>query len=636
MSDTVYKKQKIKKLQNIKHIFSIDSYIKELLKDLKTVQLPEDLEDKVEINWINDINKKYGDLTTNIAFKIFNIQKQKFSSRFELAQKIAQELKQNPKSLDIFTDIQAVQPGFINFFLHKNIYLSEVLKYIDNVDIKHAFFKNKKMIIEFTDPNPFKEFHIGHVYSNTVGESISRMFESAGSIVKRACYQGDVGMHVAKTVWALLKDIDAKKITLKDIEKKDLKTKAYILGQYYAHGALMYEKDETANKEIKQINYLIYIIAQNHLKETKNWKPQVRYDRFLQKDIDIDIKKIEKIYINGRQWSLDYFEQIYRRLGTIFDFYFFESFTGETGAKLVFENVGKIFKKSQGAIIFEGSKYGLHDRVFINSFGLPTYEAKDIGLAIEKKQAFDYDISIIITGNEIDEYFKVIMKALSFIYPELEKKNIHISHGMLRLKHGKMSSRTGKVITGLWLIEKAKQIILKKVKQNHPEWSEEKKDFTAEKIAIGAIKYSLLSSQIGKDVIFDFETSLSFQGKSGPYILYTFARSKKIIQKAQEKGFKLDKNLVKNSRLQHKDIKNELLRKIVEFERIFINSIENIEPHNIANFSYELATLYNKFYDTEKIITNNIDHLNMAITYSVNNILRFCLNTLGIETIQEM
>ena len=158
--------------------------------------------------------------------------------------------------------------------------------------------------------------------------------------------------------------------------------------------------------------------------------------------------------MKGKEWSLEAFNKMYNLLGTKFDYDYPESMMAELGQKMVIENLQKgIFTKSQGAIIFEGEEYGLHNRVFINSLGLPTYEAKDLGNAPTKYKDFPYDKSYIITANEINEYFKVVLTALGKINSDLAKKTIHIGHGIVRLPDGKMSSRTGKVMTGQYLME---------------------------------------------------------------------------------------------------------------------------------------------------------------------------------------
>ena len=285
-------------------------------------------------------------------------------------------------------------------------------------------------MVEFTDPNPFKELHIGHLYSNAVGEAISRLFEANGAEVMRACYQGDVGMHVAKAIWG-----NAKKTQNSKVKTQNFNSKVKIYGEAYVFGTAAYEDNPEAAAEIKELNIKLY--------EAKS-------------------AEIMKLYKLGRRWSLLYFDSIYKRLGTKFDYFYFESEAARGGLKVVEEGLKKgVFEKSEGAVVFKGERYGLHTRVFVNSQGLPTYEAKELGLAPAKFADFPYDLSIIVTANEINDYFRVLLKCLDLLYPDLAKRTRHIGHGFVKLPGAvKMSSRKGNVLTAEWLLDEAKKKVL--------------------------------------------------------------------------------------------------------------------------------------------------------------------------------
>ncbi|MBU1016985.1 arginine--tRNA ligase, partial [Patescibacteria group bacterium] len=467
-------------------------------------------------------NEDFGDYSTNIAMVLSK--KLKKSPMV-----IAEEITKNIKIESPISKIQVEKPGFINFWLEKTSLLS-VLERIQNEKElfgKGNILKHKKIMVEYTDPNPFKEFHIGHLMSNTIGESLSRILYFNGGVVKRACYQGDVGAHTAKALWGLKKILAQNGKEIENLSRKPLREKIEILGKGYAYGAEKYLEDNVAKEEIDELNKAIY------------------------KKSDKDIMHL---YNLGRKWSLDYFETIYKKLGTKFDYYFFERAVGEKGLLLVKDYLKKgVFEESAGAIIFKGEKYGLHTRVFVNKSGLPTYEAKDLGLPILKNEAFKYDLSIVVTGNEIADYFKVVLKALSIINPNLEKKTKHIPHGMLRLKEEKMSSRTGKVVTAEGLINRVEENIKIKVPDI------ETKELTP--IVIGAIKYSMLRQGPGKDIIFDFKTSLSFEGDSGPYLQYTYARCNSILRNE-----KLDKGVTMSYAI-NKD-EEKILKHIYKFPEV--------------------------------------------------------------------
>ena len=442
---------------------------------------------------------KHGDLSTNVALKSGS------SNPRELANEIVEKLNNDEKLSSYVDKIEVAGPGFINFYLSDKYFL-EQLDVINNK--KDDFGKSddqesKKVMVEYTDPNPFKEFHIGHLMSNTIGESISRLMAFSNNEVKRANYQGDVGIHVANSVWGLIQKMKEDGETLESLEKRELAERIKYLGQSYALGATNYKEDEEIKQQINLLNKEIY--------EKTN-------------------PDINEIYNTGRQWTLDYFETIYKKLGTKFDYYFFESEEGSKGKALVEEYLDdKVFEKSDGATIFKGENYGLHTRVFINSMGLPTYEAKELGLAFAKYDKYPYDMSFIVTANEISEYFKVLLKALSLIDSELSEKTTHIAHGMMKLTSGKMSSRTGKIISGEDLINEVIDFVKEKMEDKAGEIVDGQP--IEEIIAVAAIKYYVLKQNTNKDIIFDPKQSISVEGNTGPYLQYTYARAKSVLNK---------------------------------------------------------------------------------------------------------
>ncbi|MDZ4205668.1 MAG: arginine--tRNA ligase, partial [Patescibacteria group bacterium] len=375
--------------------------------------------------------------------------------------------------------------GFINFYLSKEFFKESLGEIIEKGDEfgKNENLSGEKMIIEYTNTNVLKEMHIGHLIGNVIGESLSRIFESSGAEVKRVNYEGDVGLHVAKAVWGIIKQGGKK--------EGNLSERVAYIGGAYALGSNSYENDKNTQKEIQDINQSIYEGKDENLKSIYEW---------------------------GKKVSLAYFEELYKILGTRFDYYFFESEVAESAVSIAREFLSKgVFEESDGAIVFKGENYDskLHTRVFITKQGLPTYEAKDIAHAIRKDETYRADRSIVITANEQNEYFRVVLRALEEVNKEVASKTEHIGHGMLRLPSGKMSSRTGNVITAEALIEEVK----KKVKGD-------------EAVAIGAIKYMILRQAIGNDIIFDIDKSVSTEGDSVIYLQYAYARTNSLLEKA--------------------------------------------------------------------------------------------------------
>jgi arginyl-tRNA synthetase len=533
---------------------------------------------------------KFGDYSTNIALKLG----QKYNRQpKELATEITEQiLKLDNPNVD---RVEVAGPGFINFYLAEEFLLASLKKILEKGEKfgKNNRLDKQKTIVEYTDPNPFKEFHIGHLMSNTIGEAISRIVEANGAEVKRACYQGDVGMHVAKAIWGII-DLE-KSGQISDLTDWDQIKKAY------AYGAQRFEIDTEVKKAIYDLNKKIY----------------ERSDQ-----------EINEIYDLGRQKSLEYFETVYARLGTKFDFYFYESQTGTFGRELVLEWLDKgVFTKSDGAIIFEGEKYGLHTRVFINSEGLPTYEAKELGLAKIKYDTYPYDQAIVVTGNEIDNYFKVLLKAMSFIFPDLAVKIKHLGHGMLRLPSGKMSSRTGEVITAESLLDKVREMIVEKMETADREI--ENFDQVADQVSVAAVKYSILKQDTGKDIIFDFDKSLSFSGNSGPYLQYAYARTQSILEKAQREKI--------TGEVGERIGGNNLEKLLYRFPEVVARAGQEFAPHHICTYLFEVAETFSSYYAVNPIVTKEaVSAYRVALTEVAGIVLKNGLNLLGIKAPREM
>lgn len=505
----------------------------------------------------------------------------------EMAEDFLEILEKN--KLPEIARMEVAGPGFINIFLSEDFFGETVGQAISTGEKfgKNNDLDGQKFFIEHTQPNPFKEFHIGHLMNNTIGESIARIVRANGAEVKTASYHGDKGLHVAKAVWAMTKGID--------------------LREAYAHGSKAYEEDENTKKEIIAINKKIYEGTDD---------------------------EIQDLYKKGRENSFAYFESMYERLGSGFDYHFYESESGEIGKKLVLDNIPKIFQESEGATVFKGEEFEpkTHTRVFLNSERLPTYEAKEVGLAQIKKDTFPYDFSLTVTANEQDAFFKVVEVAIGEVFPELKGKLKHVSHGILKLPSGKMSSRTGSIISARRLLNETAENVLEKMAER--EMSEEAKKETAEIVAIGAIKYSILRQAIGGDIIFDFDKSLSFEGDSGPYLQYSFVRSQSVLKKSNQES----RIMNHESQVPNGWQTTDLERIIARFPEVVERAGAEYAPHHIATYLTELASAFNSFYADHKIIDESdpTSPYRLAITEAFSIVMKRGLDLLGIKVPNEM
>ncbi len=502
-----------------------------------------------------------------------------------LAEAIAAKL-----DFDNFSFIEKTEiagPGFINFHLTKEYFLDNLQNISDGYG-KGTELSGKTILVEYTQPNILKPFHIGHLMSNAIGESLSRLIENAGADVKHLNYQGDVGLHIAKALWG---------ITALHTDVDDLNA----IGKAYAHGAQAYEDDEQVKKEIDELNGKIY-----------------KGDA-----------EVLKLYEPVKQTSLARFEELYKLLGTKFDRYYFESEVWEHGSELVAEGKEKgIFKESDGAIVFPGEDYGLHTRVFITSKGIPVYEAKELALSELKAQEFDFDTSITITAVEQEQYFKVVLTALGLLKPEFKDRFTHVTHGMMQLRGRKMSSRLGNAVTGESLIEGMIAEVQERMGARVPADLTEQ---VAKDIGVAAIKYGVLRQAVRKNIMFDEEKSLSFEGDSGPYIQYTTLRAKSVVAKAKEAGITPSVKIVPET--------VGVIEKMLErFPEVAARAAAEYEPHHVATYAIELASAFNSWYAGQKIVDTEdaLSPYRVAVAEAVGTVLTKTLWLLGIRVPQAM
>lgn len=525
----------------------------------------------------------HGDYATNVALAV---SKQVGISPKAFAEKVVAGLG----SIEGVENVEVAGPGFINFFLTRDFFAQSIQDILSKQDAwgMGGALKGKKVMVEYTQPNPFKPFHIGHLMTNTLGESVSRLVETAGAETAHANYQGDVGLHVAKALWGL----KAKNFPANDVEK---------IGEAYVYGNTQYEENETARAEIVAINKQVYA------RDPAIWD----------------------MYTKGKEVSLAHFEELYKILGTKFDYYFFESETAELGKQIVQEGLEKgVFEKSDGAMVFRGEPYGLHTRVFVTKDGLPTYEAKELGLALLKREKYPFDLSITTTAVEQQEYFKVVWKALTLLRPEFEGKLVYVTHGMMQLASGKMSSRKGNVITGESLLRDVIEMAQEVVKDR--EFSEEEKNKIAEKVAVGAIKFSILKQSTGKNIVFDPKQSLSFEGDSGPYLQYSLARAYSVLEKAQKE------NVTPSASVP--TAQTSLVEKMLyQFPEVITRATNQYEPHYIATYLTEAASTFNAWYANEKILDGTAyASYKLAIVQAFVMTMQKGLWLLGIPVLEKM
>lgn len=476
-------------------------------------------------------------------------------------------------------------PGFLNFIIDDHELQSSVHHLSDDFveSIKSDHYHGQTVICEFSDPNPFKVLHVGHLYTSIVGDSISRLFEYAGAKVVRANFGGDVGLHVAKTLY-ILRQNDTKNLQIEDIAK------------CYIEGTAAYEDSEAARQAITQLNKEIYHINAD----------------------DIHGTDLADLYWRARELSYDYFKDFYNKIGVHFDKYYPESTVAKLGLTIVKEQLAKgVYEYSGAAVIFNGEKYGLHTRVFINQEGVPTYETKDVGLIFTKWQDYHFDKSVVITGNEQQDYMAVVLKSIEQYAPDLVAKTAHLTHGLVKLPGGvKMSSRKGNFLKAVDVLDMVREAL----KQAY-----DSDDYV---VVLAATKYAFLKYKMGGNIIFDPHESVKMTGNSGPYLLYSAVRAKKILS-----------NSSNNKTIDHytyNTYERNLSKKMLEYKSLLQEAVAEMAPHKVANYLYELAQLFSRFYEHCPVVDTPEESERIKLVQVYLATITHGLNLLGIEIPEEM
>lgn len=546
--------------------------------------------------------EEFGDFSTNIALQLA---KRLGQNPRELAVKIAKALEEK---LEGVKDVQVAGPGFINIMLTDEVMFAEAMGADGAISKK---LKDQTVVSEYSDPNPFKVLHAGHLYTSLVGDAISNVLETAGAKVHRVNFGGDVGRHVAITMWAILDELGGEHPDkLHDIPKDK---KLDWVSERYVRGTEAYETNEKAKQEITAINKRVYELHTNQDKDSP----------------------FAQIYWTCRQWSYDGFDELYERLGMVpFEKYYPESAVADKGLDAVKDGLGKgVFKESnrpvairegkkvelgtRSPIVFDGDSIGLHTRVFVNSEGLPTYEAKDLGLSLTKWEDYHFDKSFIITGNDIEQYMQVIIAAVKHFNPEASQRTIHRTHGQIKLEGGaKMSSRKGNILRASDILDaafEASAVVGKEDPQT----------------VLGAVRYAFLKNRIGGDIIYDPKESVSLEGNSGPYIQYALVRARSILRKSSEvKASEKSKDLEPQER--------SLARSISLYPEVFDAALSSYSPHHICNYLYELAQVFNRFYEKSRVIDDPRSPERVALVGAYEKVLSAGLKVLGMPTPEKM
>lgn len=517
---------------------------------------------------------QFGDLATNVALQLAGRVGKK-------PQEVASHLAQVVEQLDEVSSASVAGPGFLNIALTDRALLDAW-----SLDVPQVY-RHQTVVVEYSDPNPFKVLHAGHLYTSIMGDAIANLVEAGGADIHRVNFGGDVGLHVGKSMWAIVKALGGEDPSkLADIAADQ---RAQWMAERYVEGSNAYEDDASAQVAIVAYNKRVYGLHAT----------------------DDHASPFAQIYWTCRDWSYDYFNAFYARIGSKFEKYYPESQVADRGLQEVKAQVGEVFDESDGAVVFAGEAFGLHTRVFINREGIPTYEAKDVGLIFHKYDDYRFDKSIVITANEQEQYMAVVLKALEQFVPELANSTTHLTHGIVKLAGGvKMSSRKGNFLRAVDVLDTAADANAELNQQRD------------ERVSLGAVKYAFLRQRMGGDIIYDPNESVSLHGNSGPYLQYAHARACSIIGKS---------SVAPSFEMEYMDVNERLLaRKLAEYQEVMAGAVHELTPHTVCTYLFDLAQTFNRFYEKSRIIDDPREALRLSLATRYRDTLAHGLALLGI------
>ena len=477
----------------------------------------------------------------------------------------------------------------------------------------------QSVMVEYSSPNTNKPIHLGHIRNNLLGYSVAQIFKAAGHKVQKIQIINDRGIHICKSMIAWEKFGNGE-----TPETSGLKGD-HLVGKYYV------EFDKHYREEIKDL------MAKGQSEDdAKKNAPLFKEAQEMLLKWEAGDENVRELWAKMNGWVYDGFAETYKRLGVDFDHYQYESNTYLLGKNLIQKGLdsGVFYRKDDGSVWIDLRADGLDEKLVLRSDGTSVYMTQDLGTAVERFETFDIDKLIYVVGNEQDYHFKVlflILKKLGYKWADTLE---HLSYGMVNLPDGKMKSREGTVVDADELMEDmfqtAKEISSELGKLD--DYSDDEKDKLYEIIGMGALKYYILKVDPKKGILFDPKESVDFNGNTGPFIQYTYARIQSILRKESPKEFDMNS-------IELNEAEIEIIRHLNNFEETIQKSAEDLSPALVANYVYDLVKLFNSFYQNYSVLkAENEDLKNFRIHLSqwVSNAISNSLSLLGIISPEKM
>ena len=548
-----------------------------------------------------------GDLTL-VVFPLIRIFKK---SPEEICNEIGYLLSKQIMFISSFNVIK----GFLNIELNNNFWIESIIKIskTKNYGITKKNNKSDTTLVEFSSPNTNKPLHLGHIRNIVLGDSVSRIIEATGKNVKRVQIINDRGIHICKSMlaWQTFGNGETP-------EKANMKGD-HLVGKYYV------KFNQEYNKELAELRKKGYSEDECINKSRLNTKAKELLLRWESND-----SEVIKLWSQMNNWVYAGFNETYKKLGVTFDKNYYESETYLLGKDLIEEGLKSnvFYKKEDNSVWVDLTEFGLDEKLLLRSDGTAVYITQDIGTAIQRFKDFKFSEMVYTVGNEQNYHFDVLFKILKKLNYSWANMCHHLSYGMVDLPEGKMKSREGTVVDADDLLKHVLNSSIELSNQLNKKNDLSNKDH--EVISLAAIKYFLLKVDAKKNMMFNPKESIDFNGNTGPFLLYTYARIKSLIRKNNTK--------IEIKKVEINSIEKDLIKKIIEYPEVIRDSALSYNPSLICNYIFEMVKIYNRFYQNNEILIDDqlTRSLRLTISEEVSKIIKSSCDLLGFEVLEKM
>ena len=548
-----------------------------------------------------------GDLTL-VVFPLIRIFKK---SPEEICNEIGCLLSKQIMFISSFNVIK----GFLNIELNNNFWIESIIKIskTKNYGITKKNNKSDTTLVEFSSPNTNKPLHLGHIRNIVLGDSVSRIIEATGKNVKRVQIINDRGIHICKSMlaWQTFGNGETP-------EKANMKGD-HLVGKYYV------KFNQEYNKELAELRGQGYSEDECINKSKLNKEAKELLLRWESND-----SEVIKLWSQMNNWVYAGFNETYKKLGVTFDKNYYESETYLLGKDLIEDGLKSnvFFKKEDNSVWVDLTEFGLDEKLLLRSDGTAVYITQDIGTAIQRFKDFKFSEMVYTVGNEQNYHFDVLFKILKKLNYSWANMCHHLSYGMVDLPEGKMKSREGTVVDADDLLKHVLYSSIELSNQLNKKNDLSNKDHKV--ISLAAIKYFLLKVDAKKNMMFNPKESIDFNGNTGPFLLYTYARIKSLIRKNNTK--------IEIKKVEINSIEKDLIKKIIEYPEVIRDSAFSYNPSLICNYIFEMVKIYNRFYQNNEILVDDqlTRSLRLTISEEVSKIIKSSSYLLGFEVLEKM